>query len=92
MVIWGDYLSSIALAMDVTETQAGIMFSLIFTICLIVIGLISTKGKRPEVTVTFISLFTSIFFTFLGWYPIWIGSVLALVISIILAKIISGGI
>ena len=91
MVIWGDYLTSIALAMDATETQAGIMFSLIFTIGLIVVVLIATKGKKPEVSVTFISLFTTIFFTFLGWYPIWIGSVMSLVIAIILAKIISGG-
>lgn len=91
MVIWGDYLASIALAMDTTETNAGIMFSLIFSIGLIVVVLIATKGRRPEVSVTFLSLFTTVFFTFLGWYPIWIGSVLALVISILLAKIISGG-
>ena len=92
MVIWGDWLASVALAMDATQTQAGVMFSLIFTIGLIVVVLLATRGRRPEVSVTFISLFTTIFFTFLGWYPIWIGSVLALVISIILARIISGGI
>lgn len=90
MVIWGDYLASIALAMDATQTQAGIMFSLIFTIGLIVIVLIATKGKKPEVSVSFTSLFTTIFFTFLGWYPLWVGSVLALTVSLILAKIISG--
>lgn len=91
MVIWGDWLASIALAMDATQTQAGIMFSLIFTIGLIVVVLLATRGKKPEVSVTFISLFTTIFFTFLGWYPIWIGSVMALVIAILLARIISGG-
>ncbi len=67
------------------------MFSLMFTIGLIVAVLIATRGRKPEVTVTFVSLFVTVFFTFLGWYPVWIGSVLALVISILLAKIISGG-
>ena len=92
MVIWEDYLNSIALAMDATATEAGIMFSLMFTIGLIVVVILATKGKRPEVSVTFTSLFITIFFTFIGWYPVWIGSVLALVLSIIIAKIVSSGI
>ncbi len=91
MVIWGTYLESIALAFDTTQTQAGIMFSLAFTIGLIVVVLIATNGKKPDVTVTFVAWFVTIFFTFLGWYPIWIGSVMALIISILIAKIISGG-
>ena len=91
MVIWGEYLASIASAMGTTATEAGIMFSLIFTIGLIVVVLIATRGRKPDVTVSFISLFLTLFWTFIGWYPIWIGSVMALVISIILAKVISGG-
>lgn len=90
-MIWSDYLASIADAMGVTETQAGIMISLIFSTALILTVLIATKGRRPEVSVPFIALFSTILFTFMGWYPIWIGSVLALVISILLAFIISGG-
>lgn len=91
MVVWSDWLTSIASALDTTVTEAGIIFSLAFTIMLIIVVLIATRGKRPDVTVTFTSIFVTIFFTFLGWYPIWIGSVLALVLSIIIAKIVSGG-
>lgn len=76
--------------MDTTATNAGIMFSLMFSIGLILVVVIATKGKRPDVTVPFTSLFATVFFTFLGWYPVWIGSVLALVLSILLAKIVSG--
>ncbi len=92
MVVWSDWLTSIASALDTTVTEAGIIFSLAFTFGMIIVVLIATRGRRPEVTVTFSSLFLTVFFTFLGWYPVWIGSVLALVMSIIIAKIISGGI
>lgn len=92
MVVWSEWLTSISLALGTTATEAGIIFSLAFTIGLLIVVLIATKGKKPEVTMSFTSLFCTIFFTFLGWYPIWVGSVLALVLSIIIAKIISGGV
>lgn len=91
MVIWSDWLTSVASALDTTATEAGIMFSLAFTIGLLIVVVIATRGKKPDVTMSFTSLFITIFFTFIGWYPIWIGSVMALVIAIMLAKIISGG-
>ena len=91
MVIWADWLASIAVAMDTSVTDAGILFSLGFTIMLILVVLIVTKGENPSISVSFTALFATLFFTVLGWYPIWIGSVLALVLSIIIAKIISGG-
>jgi hypothetical protein len=91
MVIWSNYLASIAAAFGTSSTEAGIIFSLTFTIGLIAFGLIATEGRRSEVSVPYISLFTTILFTFMGWYPIWLGSVMALVISILLAKIIAGG-
>ena len=91
-MIWSEYLTSIAAAMGVTATQAGIMISLIFSTALILTVLIATKGKKPDVSVPFVALFSSILFTFMGWYPIWIGSVMSLVISILLAWIISRGI
>ena len=91
MVIWSDWLTSVAFALGTTSTEAGIMFSLAFTMGLLVVVLIATRGKKPDVTITFSTLLSTIFFTFIGWYPIWIGSLLALVMSILIAKIISGG-
>ena len=90
MVIWSEYLNGIAVAMDVNATEAGMMISLMFSIFLMLVVLIATKGKRPEVTVPFSTLLSTVLFTFMGWYPIWIGSVLALVLSIMLAMFISG--
>ena len=91
MVIWSDWLNAIASAFDTSSTEAGIIISLMFTIASIFIVLMATKGKRPEVTVTFTGFFITVLFTFMGWYPVWIGSVIALIISILLARIISGG-
>ena len=90
-MIWSEYLTSIADAMGVTAIQAGVMISLIFSTALILTVLIATKGRKPEVSVPFVALFSTVLFTFMGWYPVWIGSVMALVISILLARIISGG-
>ena len=90
MVVWSDWLSSVASAFGTTTTEAGIIFSLAWTIGLLIVVLIVTRGKKPDVTVTFTTILTTIFFTFLGWYTVWIGSVLALVLSILIAKIISG--
>lgn len=92
MVIWSDWLTSIASAFDTSVTEAGIIFSLAFTIMLIIVVLIATRGKKPGITMSITSLFVTVFFTFLGWYPIWVGSVLALVLSIMTARTISEGI
>lgn len=92
MVIWLDWLTSIASALDTSVTEAGIIFSLAFTIMLIIVVLIATRGKKPGITMSITSLFVTVFFTFLGWYPIWVGSVLALVLSIMTARTISEGI
>lgn len=90
MVVWSGYLTAIANAFGTTTQEAGIIFSLTFTMLAIIVVVIATKGKRPEVAIPFTSLFTTLWFTFMGWYPTWVGSVLALVISILLAGIMSG--
>ena len=92
MFLWADWLASVAAGLDVGTTDAGILFSLGFTIMLILVVLIATKGKKATVSVSFTSLFATLFFLVLGWYPVWMGSVLALVLSIIIAAIFSRGV
>ena len=92
MVLWADWLASVAAGLDVGTTDAGILFSLGFTIMLILVVLIATKGKKATVSVSFTALFATLFFLVLGWYPVWMGSVLALVLSIIIAAIFSRGV
>ena len=89
MVIWADWLLAISDAMGVSTTEAGVMISLIFTIMSIFVVLIAVKGKKPEEPIMFTALFTTVLFTFIGWYPVWIGSVLALVVSLLIASFVS---
>lgn len=89
MVVWADWLTSIASALETTVIEAGIIFSLAFTILLIVVVLIATEGKNAAEPIMFTSLFATVFFTFLGWYPIWVGSVLSLVVSLLIASFVS---
>ena len=77
--------------MDVTASQAGVILSLVFTLATVLAILIATRGKKAEFTVPVGTLFVTVLFTFLGWYPVWTGSVLALVLAIFVGKIISGG-
>lgn len=89
MVIWSDWLTAIADAMEVTQTQAGIMISLIFTVMVLVVILIATRGRSAQISTPIGALMMIILFTFMGWLPIWLGSVIALVLSIFTAWIFS---
>jgi len=89
MVIGSDYLTNVATAMGVTAIQAGVILSLIFTAGTIITILIATKGEKPQITMPLGALFPTVLFTFMGWYPIWTGSALALVLSIFIAYVFS---
>lgn len=89
MVIWSDYLTGIADALGMTATQAGTLLSLIFTICIILVIVIGTKGEKAQITIPLGALFPTILFTFIGWLPIWTGSVIALVVAVFIAYVFS---
>ena len=89
MVVWSEYLTAIASALGVNAVQAGMMFSLLFTMGVIFVVLIATRGRKPQVTMPISALFPLVLFTFMGWLPIWTGSVLALIISIFIAYVFS---
>ena len=91
MVIWADTLTNAGTWMGVTTSEAGVILSLMFTLATLLAILIATKGRKAEFTVPTGALFITVLFTFLGWYPVWTGSVLALVLAIFVGKIISGG-
>lgn len=89
MVVWPEYLTAIGNALDVTATQAGMIFALTFTMCVILVVLIATRGRKPQVTMPTSALFPTLLFTFMGWYPAWTGSVIALVLAIFIAYVFS---
>lgn len=91
MVIWSDWLTSAATALEMTSTQAGTFLSLVITIVIVLAILIATRGKMAQYTVSIGSLLCMILFTFMGWMPVWTGSVIGIVLAIFIANVFRGG-
>ena len=90
MVMWSDWLEAIASGMGSTSSQAGVIISLIFIIGTNIFVLIATRGRRSGLTVGLTSLMGLILFTFIGWLPLFTGSLLAIVVSLLLARFVAG--
>jgi len=80
-----EFLANAAEFMGTTQTNAGIVLSLITTICIIIVVAIATKGKRFEIMGLLIGFFCTVMFTAMSWYPIWTGAVMALMIALLSA-------
>lgn len=78
-----DFLANAASSMGTTQTNAGIVLSLLTTICVIVVVSIATKGKRFEIMGLIVSFFCTVMFTAMAWYPIWTGAIMALMIALL---------
>jgi len=90
MVMWSDWLEAIASGMGSTASQAGVIISLIFIVGIAIFILIATRGRKSGLTVGLTTLMGLVLFTFIGWLPLFTGSVLAIVISLLLAKFVAG--
>lgn len=90
MVMWSDWLEAVASGMGSTSSQAGVVISLIFIIGIAMFILIATRGRRSGLTGGLSSLLGLVLFTFIGWLPLFTGSVLAIVVSLLLAKFVAG--
>lgn len=86
MAIWTDWLTSAATALDMTAIQAGTFLSLSVTIVIVLAILISTRGRKAEYTVSIGALLCMILFTFMGWMPVWTGSVIGIILAVFIAN------
>lgn len=91
MVIWSDWLTSASTALEMSEAQAGTFLSLVITIVIVLAILIATRGKMAQYTVSIGALLCMILFTFMGWMPVWTGSVIGIVLAIFIASVFRGG-
>lgn len=89
MVVWETYLQRIADFTGLTLTEAGTIHSLIITVLLIVIILIASKGRYAQLTVPVTSFFSILLFTYMQWFPVWTGSVIALTLVIFIGWSVS---
>ncbi len=80
----------VASFMNVTVTEAGTISALIFTTGVLLVALSATKGKEAMTIVPILGFFSTLFFTFIGWFPSWTGTMIALVLAIFLGWTFSG--
>lgn len=86
MAIWTEWLTAAGTALDMTPTQAGTFLSLTVTIVIVLAILIATRGRKAEYTVSIGALLCMILFTFIGWMPVWTGSVIGIVLAVFIAN------
>lgn len=90
MVVWSQYLQNVADFLNTTTQQAGIISSLIVIIGMTLVIVIAIRGKFGSVIIVPIFLFFSVlFFVFIGWFPVWTGSVIALVLAVFMGYLFS---
>lgn len=75
--------------MNTTATEAGVIMSLMLIVSMLIVVLIVTRGKGAISTMPITALFSILMFTFIGWFPVWTGSVIALVLVIFVGFIFS---
>lgn len=91
MVVAASWLNDVADALSLTQTQTGVLLGFVVTFIFVLCILIVTKGREAAWTLPLGFLMPVIFWTAIGWFPIWMGSVVAIVISLFLAWKVSGG-
>lgn len=89
-MLWQDWIEAFSAAVEMTTDQGAIFLSLFLTIVLVMCVLIVTKGKKVQVTLPATCLLAFVFWIFMGWFPSWSGSVIAVVFALMLAKDYSG--
>jgi len=88
-MIWETFITAASEVLGLTVEQAGIFISLLINLSVsFAFGLLARK-KTPVVLLGSMSL-VMVLTIFLGWFPVWTGSVLALILAALAAKV-SGG-
>ena len=84
-----------AYLLGTTATNAGIFLSLLFTLSLIFLVAMATKGKRFELMGLITAMFSTVLFTAMSWYPLWTGAILAFAVALLggwyLSRLTGGG-
>lgn len=87
-MIFEVFVQAVADTFGTTLTNAGLMMGLFFSIIAVMLVAMATK-RKGELNMMILSLFTTIMFTVLGWYPVWTGTVIGLGLAIVTAWYVS---
>lgn len=85
-MIWEYWLQAVADTMHVELGEAGIIMSLLTTVFVVFVSLLVTKFSNFSLIVPIVSLVSILCFSYMGWFPAWTGSILALVFAYIISR------
>lgn len=85
-MIWEYWLETIADIMSVTSTEAGIIMSLFVTVSAVFLMLIVMRFENYGVVVPVTALLSILVFIYMGWFPAWAGSVIALILAYLVTR------
>jgi hypothetical protein len=77
-MLWEEWISSVAESMNLDVASAALLMSLVFTVALVLLALLATRG-RSNLGILLVGYSSIIFFTVLGWMPIFIILLLTLI-------------
>jgi len=77
-MIWSEWIDSVAASMNLDSTTTALLLSLVFTVSLVLLALLATRG-RSNLGIMLIGYSCIIFFTVLGWMPIFVVLLLILI-------------
>lgn len=88
-MIWESFVIAAGEVLGVTTEQAGIFLSLLINLVVsFSFGLLAKKKTAPVILGTMALIMTLTIF--MGWFPVWTGSVLALVFAALAARTLGG--
>jgi hypothetical protein len=73
-----DWITGIAADLGMDATTTALLLSLVFTVALVLLALLATRGKS-NLGIMLVGYSSIIFFTVLGWMPIFIILLLTLI-------------
>lgn len=87
MVLWEEYLDALSGYMGVDSVSGGVIISMMFTISIVIISAIATRGRYGIATMLTAYAGLTIF-TVAGWLPYWIMLIFTLLVAGLYSQVI----
>lgn len=86
--MWEVFLSNAGVALNLTQSQAGIVMSLIFTG---IVGTVAGIATRSGLALLAGMTIGIVFFTAIAWFPQWTGATLGVIFGYLFTREILNG-
>jgi len=77
-MLWEEWITSVAESMNLDVASAALLMSLVFTVALVLLALLATRG-RSNLGILLVGYSSIILFTVLGWMPVFVVLLLILI-------------